>query len=57
MDSVKINNFQKPSAYKNVNTSSFTIIDKKTTLLEKNYQKLLNTITTYPTQQGSCTCS
>lgn len=57
MDSVKINYFQKPSAYKNVNTSSFTIIDKKTTLLEKNYQKLLNTITTYPTQQGSCTCS
>ena len=57
MDSVKINNFRKPSAYKNVNTSSFTIIDKKTTLLEKNYQKLLNIITTYPTQQGSCTCS
>ena len=57
MDSVKINNFQKPPAYKNVNTSSFTIIDKKTTLLEKDYQKLLNTIATYSTEQGSCTCS
>ena len=56
--------FQKPSAYKNINTHTYIIMNsnsnansKVQTLFKKNYQELLEKISSHSTQESSCTCS
>lgn len=54
--------FQKPSAYKNINTHTYIIMNSNANsnvknLFEKNYQELLEKIASHSTQESSCTCS